>query len=184
MNNLCQSWESHLVEQIRKGDEIAFDLFVDTYRPMLTGLALRKLHNTEDASDVVQETFVKAYRSLKDFDTNRPIRPWLTRICLNCIVDLARQRKNNCESIDNVEYSLSDGGAATEKAEGVLIRGQINEAIKRLPWRYRQIIVMRHFDHLDVSEIAMKLEKPEGTIKSWLFRARAMLQRDLTPIFG
>ena len=184
MNNLCQSWESHLVEQIRNGDEIAFDLFVDTYRPMLTGLALRKLHNTEDASDVVQETFVKAYRSLKDFDTNRPIRPWLTRICMNCIVDLARQRKNNCESIDNVEYSLSDGGAATEKAEGVLIRGQINEAIKRLPWRYRQIIVMRHFDHLDVSEIATKLEKPEGTIKSWLFRARAMLQRDLMPIFS
>jgi RNA polymerase sigma-70 factor (ECF subfamily) len=184
MNNLCQSWESHLVEQIRNGDETAFELFMDTYRPMLTGLALRKLHNTDDANDVVQETFVKAYRSLKDFDTDRPIRPWLTRICMNCIVDLARQRKNNVESIDNVEYSLSDGGAATEKAEGALVRGQINEAIKRLPWRYRQIIVMRHFDHLDVSEIAFKLEKPEGTIKSWLFRARAMLQRDLTPIFG
>ena len=58
MKNLCQSWESHLVEQIRKGDEIAFDLFMDTYRPMLTGLALRKLHNTEDAktaNQLVQE---------------------------------------------------------------------------------------------------------------------------------
>lgn len=184
MNTYCQSWESHLIEQIRKGDEVAFDLFMDTYRPMLTGLALRKLHNTEDANDVVQETFVKAYRSLKDFDTSRPLRPWLTRICLNCIVDLARQRKNNVESIDNVEYSLSDGGSATEKAEGALIRGQVMDAIKRLPWRYRQIIMMRHFDHLDVSEIATQLHKPEGTIKSWLFRARAMLQRDLSPIFS
>lgn len=184
MNNTCQSWESHLIEQIRKGDEVAFDLFMDTYRPMLTGLALRKLHNTEDANDVVQETFVKAYRSLKDFDTNRPVRPWLTRICMNCIVDLARQRKTNAESIDNVEYSLSDGGAATERADGALIRGQVMEAVKRLPWRYRQIIMMRHFDHLDVSEIAVQLHKPEGTIKSWLFRARAMLQRDLSPIFG
>ena len=184
MNNTSQSWESHLIEQIRKGDEVAFDLFMDTYRPMLTGLALRKLHNTEDANDVVQETFVKAYRSLKDFDTNRPVRPWLTRICMNCIVDLARQRKNNAESIDNVEYSLSDGGEATERADGALIRGQVMEAVKRLPWRYRQIIMMRHFDHLDVSEIAVQLHKPEGTIKSWLFRARAMLQRDLSPIFG
>lgn len=184
MNTICQSWESHLIEQVRKGDEVAFDLLMDTYRPLLLGLALRKLHNTEDAKDVVQETFVKAFKSLKDFDTTRPVKPWLTRICMNCIVDLARQRKGNTESLDNVEYSLSDGGAASESADGQIIRGQVMAAVKRLPWRYRQIIEMRHFDHLDVSEIANKLDKPEGTIKSWLFRARAMLQRDLAPVCG
>ena len=58
------------------------------------------------------------------------------------------------------------------------------EAIKRLPWRYRQIIMMRHFEHMDVNEIAVQLHKPEGTIKSWLFRARAMLQKDLEPSFA
>lgn len=169
---------------VRKGDSDAFQALMDLYRPMLLGLALRKLHNVDDASDVVQETFVKAFRSMKDFDTSRPLRPWLSRICMNCIVDLARQRKTNNESIDNYEYSLSDNGETTDRAENALMRGQIMEAIKRLPWRYRQIIMMRHFDHLDVNEIADRLEKPEGTIKSWLFRARAMLQKDLAPSFA
>ena len=184
MNTYVQSWESSLVIEIRNGNADAFQSLMDTYRPMLIGLALRKLHNTDDAADVVQETFVKAFRSLKDFDTSRPLRPWLTRICMNCIVDLARQRKNSTESIENHEYSLSDNGEMTERAEGALMRGQIMEAIKRLPWRYRQIIMMRHFEHMDVNEIADRLHKPEGTIKSWLFRARAMLQKDLEPSFA
>jgi RNA polymerase sigma-70 factor (ECF subfamily) len=182
--NQNQSWESHVISQIRKGDEVAFELLCDTFRPQLTGLALRKLHNTEDAHDVVQETFVKAYRNLKDFDTSRPLKPWLMRICMNCIVDLVRSRKHHIESLDNVEYSLSDSGASAEKADNALINGQVMTSIRKLPWRYRQIIMMRHFDHLDVSEIANQLQKPEGTIKSWLFRARAMLQQDLAPALG
>lgn len=181
MQTQNQSWESKMIEQVRSGDSVAFEMLCDTYRPMLTGLALRKLHNTDDAQDVVQETFVKAFRSLKDFDSSRPLKPWLTRICMNCVIDLARSRKNSTESLDNVEYAISDSGAASERADNALLRGQIMEAIKNLPWRYRQIIMMRHFDHLDVSEIATELRKPEGTIKSWLFRARAMLQTDLSP---
>jgi RNA polymerase sigma-70 factor, ECF subfamily len=184
MNTKLQGLEGHLIEQVKRGDGVAFELLSDTYRPLLMGLALRKLHNAEDAADVVQDTFLKAFKSLKDFDTERPLRPWLTRICMNCIVDLARQRKNAAEPIENYEYSLSDNGAAADSAEGSIVRGQVMDAVKRLPWRYRQIIEMRHFDHLDVSEIANKLNKPEGTIKSWLFRARAMLQNDLAPTFG
>lgn len=181
MQTLTQSWESTMVDQIRLGDRVAFEVLCDTYRPILMGLALRKLRNSEDAADVVQETFLKAYRGIGDFDTTRPLKPWLMRICMNCIVDLVRSRKANTESLENVEYSLSDGGASTERADSQLIRGQIMEAIRRLPWRYRQIILMRHFEHMDVAEIANELKKPEGTIKSWLFRARAMLQHDLSP---
>jgi RNA polymerase sigma-70 factor (ECF subfamily) len=103
---------------------------------------------------------------------------------MNCIVDLVRSRKHRIESLDNVEYSLSDSGASAERADNALINGQVMTSIRKLPWRYRQIIMMRHFDHLDVSEIANQLQKPEGTIKSWLFRARAMLQQDLAPAFG
>jgi RNA polymerase sigma-70 factor, ECF subfamily len=179
-----QGWDAHLVDLAKRGDVTAFELLMDTHRPRLTGMALRKLHNADDAADVVQETFVKVYRSLKDFDASRPIRPWMSRICMNCIVDMARQRKNSAEPIDKFEYSLSDEGESSERADSSIIRGQIMEAIKRLPWRYRQIIMLRHFEHMDVSEIAAKLQKPEGTIKSWLFRARALLQVDLTPALG
>jgi len=58
------------------------------------------------------------------------------------------------------------------------------EAVERLPENYRRIVFMRHFRHIDVNEIAQELKKPEGTIKSWLFRARAMLRKDLQVAFG
>ncbi len=60
----------------------------------------------------------------------------------------------------------------------------IVEAVSRLPERYRNIITMRHFDHMDVNEIAIALDKPEGTIKSWLYRARALLKKDLSVALG
>lgn len=172
------TWDSHLVARAKAGDQVAFELIVDTYRPALMSLAMRKLRSAEDAHDVVQETFIKAFKNLKDFDVERPIRPWLSRICMNCIVDVARQRKGNIENLDSVEYALSEGNTTEERAEGSFRRNQIMDALSKLPYRYRQIIIMRHFEHLDVMEIAAKLDKPEGTIKSWLFRARALLAKD------
>jgi RNA polymerase sigma-70 factor (ECF subfamily) len=80
---------------------------------------------------------------------------------------------------------LTDESQETgESATGSIRQGQIIEAISRLPEKYREIIVMRHFRHMDVMEIAVALDKPEGTIKSWLFRARALLKKDLTPTLG
>jgi MFS family permease len=73
---------------------------------------------------------------------------------------------------------------ATLTATGSIQEGQVMEAIGRLPEKYRSIIVMRHFKHMDVNEIAIELNKPEGTIKSWLFRARAILKKDLQVALG
>jgi len=79
---------------------------------------------------------------------------------------------------------LQDAVGVDDRAEGSIQQGQILEAIGRLPERYQRIIMMRHFRHMDVNEIAIELDKPEGTIKSWLFRARALLKKDLAPAMG
>ena len=89
------------------------------------------------------------------------------------------------DSLDDHEHTLHDPKACIdEKAGGAIRQGQLIEAIGRLPEKYRRIIFMRHFKHMEVNEIAIELNKPEGTIKSWLFRARAMLKKDLRMALG
>jgi RNA polymerase sigma-70 factor, ECF subfamily len=179
------SWESHLVRRAALGEKVAFELLSDLYRPALYSLAVRMLRNSDDANDAVQEALLKAFRAIKEFDPNRPIKPWLCRICSNCCVDAVRNRKRDGDPLDQHEYMLQDGEASLdERASGSIRQSAVIEAIHRLPEKYRRIIFMRHFRHMDVNEIAIELNKPEGTIKSWLFRARALLKKDLTVALG
>jgi len=161
------------------------ELLVENYRPAVRAHALRMLRDPEDANDATQETFVKAFRALGSFDSGRPLLPWLMRICSNCCVDAIRDRRHTPEAIEKHEHALFDESANVE--EGVEARQDsevVQKAITRLPDRYREIIVMRHYRHMDVNEIAFALNKPEGTVKSWLFRARALLKKDLTVAMG
>jgi RNA polymerase sigma-70 factor (ECF subfamily) len=179
------SWESHLVRRAVQGEAVAFELLIDTYRPMLLNLAGRMLRNTDDANDAVQETFVKAFRAIREFDPERPLKPWLCRICTNCCVDTVRNRRREGDPLEDHEHTLQDPRECIhERAGGAIRQGQLMEAIERLPEKYRKIIFMRHFKHMEVNEIATELNKPEGTIKSLLFRARAMLKKDLRLALG
>ena len=118
--------------------------------------------------------------ALHAFDATRPILPWLMRICTNCCVDIMRSKGRTDERLDTYEFALADNGpGALDVVERRDIGDQIFRAIDRLPDRYRKIIMMRHYRHMDVAEIADALSKPEGTVKSWLFRARALLRKDL-----
>lgn len=183
--NRFVTWETHLVERAKLGEAVAFEIIADTYRPVLTSLALRMVRNMDDAKDVVQETLVKAFRAIKHFEPDRPLKPWLCRICSNCCIDTVRQKRKDGESLDAHEYALADPSQdLEEKAIRAMRQRLVIEAVSRLPEKYRRIVFMRHFRHMDVNEIADALQKPEGTIKSWLFRARALLKRDLEVSLG
>jgi RNA polymerase sigma-70 factor (ECF subfamily) len=107
------------------------------------------------------------------------------RICTNCCVDIIRSRRNPTENIDDHEFALSDERLEVSAgAENRLMVEMIREAVSRLPEPYRDAILLRHDQHMDVEEIARAMNKPEGTIKSWLFRARALLKKDLLPALG
>jgi len=184
-----ETWESHLVGRAQRGDELAFEMLMDLHGQAIRGHALRLLRNHEDAEDASQETFVKAYRALSGFDANRAILPWLMRICSNCCIDIVRQRKRIGEPLENFEHILADTGDSVEDSvEARQSARSIQEAINRLPARYREIIRMRHEQQMvrmrheqqmAVGDIAVATGAPEGTVKSWLFRARAHLAKDL-----
>ncbi len=179
-------WDTHLVLRAQAGERVAFEILADQYRDTLRHHAYRMLRDTDDASDAVQETLVKGLRAIKRFHPGRPVLPWLLRICSNCCVDQIRTRKQRPECLEKFEGVLADGSkGAAEELEERLESEVIRTAIERLPSRYRDIIWMRHFRDMDVAEIAAALKKPEGTIKSWLFRARALLKKDLiTPLMN
>ncbi len=177
-------WETHLIQRAQEGEQVAFELLIDRHRSVLYSMALRMLRNPDDANDVVQETILKAWRNLADFDAERPIRPWLCRICANCCVDVVRDRKRDGQSLDDQGTQIADPLELEATATSQIQHGAVISAIERLPDRYRQIVFMRHFRHMDVGEIAEALNKPEGTIKSWLFRARSLLRKDLGVALG
>lgn len=178
-------WETHLVLRAQAGEAIAFELLADSHRDSLRNLAMRMLRDSEDANDAVQDALVKAFRAIDSFQPGRPVLPWLMRICSNCCVDALRHRRQAPESLDKHEYSLCDPTQSVEDGAANGIDGEIvRAAVERLPIRYRTIIFMRHFRQMEVGEIASALNKPEGTIKSWLFRARALLRKDLQVALG
>lgn len=177
--------EQALVLAAQAGDRAAKEEILRMHRAQVTHHARRMLRNAEDVEDSVQETFVKAFRALKSFDSSRPLGPWLMRICTNCCVDIIRSRRATTENIDDHEFALSDERLEVGVgAENRLMVEMIREAVSRLPEPYRDAILLRHDQHMDVEEIARTLNKPEGTIKSWLFRARALLKKDLQPAMG
>lgn len=174
------AWEEHLIARAQAGETVAFELLVEMHRPAILAHASRILRDSEDAQDAVQDTFLKACRAIGNFKSGRPMLPWLMRICSNCSVDIIRSRRNRSENIETYEHALFDERIdVANDLETSVASDSLKAAIARLPKRYREIILMRHYRHMDVNEIAEVLGKPEGTIKSWLFRARALLRKDL-----
>ena len=174
-------WETPLVLRAQNGEQLAFELLADAYRNQLRHVALRLLRNSDDAHDAVQEALVKAYRAIQSFKPGRPVLPWLSRICSNCCVDILRQKRQS-DTIEKYEYALTSTDDLERDAVEDVDKALVMRAINRLPRNSREIVVMRHFRDMEVTEIAEALHKPEGTVKSWLFRARALLRKDLTPM--
>lgn len=178
-------WE--LVQASAGGDRKAFHSLVDHYAPELTRLARSLSRTHADAEDVVQETFVGAYRGLARFDGRSSVRTWLTRILVRQAAKAwnksRRQRAmTTLESPEGMDgdWTRPDGrsGAAVSTAS-VDRRIDLNEIIQTLGEDHRQVILMREIDGLSYAEIAEALGVPQGTVESRLHRARAELREKL-----
>jgi len=180
--------ELKLIHSAAEGDQQAFEQLVTAYQKQVYNLALRMAGNPEDAMDLSQEAFVKAWRGLSGYRYDSAFSTWLYRLTSNVCIDfLRRQRKSRTVSLrfvgeDDEEQELSLPDPAPGPEERVLAqmnREEIAAALNQLEPEYREALTLRVIHGLSYAEIADTLEIREGTVKSRIARAREKMRAQL-----
>jgi RNA polymerase sigma-70 factor (ECF subfamily) len=178
-----------LVDRARLGDRHAFDLLVLKYQSRLLSLVNRLVSNQSDALDVLQDTFVKAYRSLHTFRGESAFYTWLYRIAVNTAKNhLASKLKESKDvSVDDEatgELSvLQDFSAPDEEAGAEELQRAIVHAIEQLPDDLKQALTLRELEGMSYDEIALAMNCPIGTVRSRIFRARDHVVQEISQQF-
>lgn len=182
-----ESWDDRrLIAECRRGQSAAFGILVRRHQDRLYNTVFRLLGNSEDAQDVVQESFISAYQSLVSFKGDSLFFTWLYRIAMNAAISLKRKKKSavSLDSgskhdlvIDPFDQSVDNQpGDALEREEE---QARLQAALDRLSTEHRTVIVLKDIDDLKYEEIAEILAVPVGTIRSRLHRARLELREIL-----
>ncbi len=176
-----KSTDAQLVRRVQKGDKGAFDLLVLKYQHRIINLVMRYVRDPDQALDITQEAFLKAYRALGRFRGESAFYTWLYRIAVNTAKNyLAAQRRRpmdvELDLQDPEQFELHAKLRETDTPEGVLMGRQLHETIARaieaLPDDLRTAIVLRELDGMSYEEIAQTMDCPVGTVRSRIFRAR------------
>jgi RNA polymerase sigma-70 factor (ECF subfamily) len=175
--------DATLVLAAQKGDQAAFAAIVGRYQRRVYRVAYGLVRSHEDADDLAQEAFVRAWKALDRFRVGEPLYPWLARIVTNLAYSLFRRRKRRPEtSIEPLAEAGMQWGVDDDPADHAADReqaGMLAEAFEELSEDHRAILVLRVVDGLAYDEIAQTLEIAPGTVMSRLSRARAELKTRL-----
>ena len=181
---MTREQEAQIVRRVLQGDVNAFEKLVTEYEKAVYAIAQRMTGNPEDAADMTQETFIKAYNSLQSFRGDSKFSVWLYRIASNVCLDFLRSRsRKQTVSLsvedDEGEEAQLDIADESQSPEVLLERGLTRNAVRRgldtLPPDYRQILLLREIQGLSYDEISTALGIDIGTVKSRIFRARKRL---------
>lgn len=167
-----------LIERVKKGDQEAFNPLVERYKLPLYKVMYRMVYNRDDAEDLVEEAFIKAFRSLKKFETGRPFYAWICRIAVNNAINyLRKERRAQVQPLEFVEHRLAakKGDPVKMTAQKVL-QEKIAASMARLPEDDRTILILRVDEEFSYEEISKILNIPRGTVMSRLARARQRLR--------
>ncbi|HAT31835.1 MAG TPA: RNA polymerase sigma factor RpoE [Janthinobacterium sp.] len=181
-----------LVERVQSGDKRAFDVLVSKYQRRLMRLVSRLVHDPAEAEDVVQETFIKAYRALRHFRGDSAFYTWLYRIGINTaknfLVTQGRRTPTSTDTDAEQAEAFDDGENLRDinTPESMLASKQIaetvNAAMDLLPLELRTAIVLREIEGLSYEEISAIMACPIGTVRSRIFRAREVIAEKLRPL--
>ncbi len=186
-----QAVDQALVERVQAGDKRAFDVLVGKYQHKIANLIARYVRDPAEVQDLVQETFIKAYRALGNFRGDSAFYTWLYRIAINTAKNhlVAQTRRPPGSDIDAGEAEQYDGESALKEygsPERIALKDEIAEtvvkAIEELPEDLRTALLLREMDGLSYEEIAKVMECPIGTVRSRIFRAREAVDKRLRPL--
>jgi RNA polymerase sigma-70 factor (ECF subfamily) len=162
--------ERELLELVQKGDKETYGVIVMRYMHSAYYIALGFVHNQQDALDVSQDAFIKAFRKIKMFDTSKPFFPWFYRLLRNLCIDHLK-RKGRMRAIP-----LEDAHVLADEKENRELKETLWKGIEKLSFEQREVIILRYFRQLSYAEIAELMGKPIGTVMSSLFYAKKKLK--------
>jgi RNA polymerase sigma-70 factor (ECF subfamily) len=167
-NDTVTGDDASLVRRCLRGDEEGIRQLVGRFQGDVYGLCVRLLGHRQDAEDVAQEVFLRIFRSLQGWDDSRPLKPWIMGIAVNRCRTWMSQRSRRPELVDYLHDTLA-GQPDDDSAE---LLGEIRIALSELRLEYRTVFVLFHEQGQPYELIAQSLDRPVGTIKTWLHRAR------------
>lgn len=190
--NANRELDQVLVERAQKGDKKAFGLLVEKYHRKLARLLSRMVRDQTEVEDIVQESFIKAYRALHNFRGDSAFYTWLYRIGINTaknyLVSLGRKpqvlQDVEIEDVENFEGGGEMRSMETPETELATkqIAQTVNDAVATLPEDLRTAITLRELEGLSYEEIAAIMQCPIGTVRSRIFRARETIAGKLRPL--
>ena len=184
------SEEIAIIQRAQQGDAGAFELLVTKFDAQVMQIAYSMVGDKNDAQDVYQETFLRAFKGINSFRFQSSFRTWLTRIVINCAKDFRqsrffRLRLGYREQFENADPEIKDSSPDQERE---ILSKEIDQMIKtgmqKLSHRERATFTLRHFHGFKIKEIADLLQCAEGTAKNYLFRATQKLQKHLAPYYA
>jgi RNA polymerase sigma factor (sigma-70 family) len=160
--------DAELVRRCLRDDPAAMRALVERFQSEVFGVCVRVLRHAHDAEDVVQEVFVRVFRSLNRWDATRSLRPWILGIAINrCRTALAKRIKRP----ETVDY-LHETASAEPEDDSRELAATIRDAVDALRPDYREVFVLFHEAGQSYEDISVAIDRPVGTIKTWLHRAR------------
>ena len=176
--------DKSLVEQALQKREEAYSAIVSRYQERVTKYILLLVSNNDDAKDISQETFEKAFGMLHSYDSQYAFSTWLFTIAKNCCIDFLRKQRLNVRSIETMTNSDDPGGRSSSvpsPEENFIFEQEIDKLkrhIEKLPELYREVAELRFLHEYAYEEIAKELNLPLGTIKTRIRRAKEHLIKD------
>jgi len=177
--------DEQIIERIKNDQVELFEVIVHRYQKKLVNYIYRMITNYEAANELCQEVFLKVYVSLDKYNPEYKFTTWVHRIASNATIDWLRKKKIDAFSLEtppspdapSLSQQLpSDEMGPLRRLEMRQLQHRIEAAIAKLPFIYRQLIVLRHLNELSYDEIAQTVELPLGTVKNRIFRGREMLK--------
>lgn len=182
--------DEELVQRAQRDDERAFGELVNRYETKVYSLALKMLRNPEDAEDVLQDTFLRAYRGIKAFQGNSTFSTWVYRITANSALMKLRKKQLPTVSIDDADereapINIADWAPGpVERLMTEETRVAMEDAIEALPPEFRQVFILRDVEELSNAEVAEVLDLSVAAVKSRLHRARLKVRNRLAQYFS
>lgn len=176
--------EAELIERARKGDTGAFGILVERYQRRVVGVAMAVVHSQEDALELAQETFVRAFENIGKFESRSSFSTWLYRIAANIAIDFRRRERRHPtmrgeEAETEIQKLPSNLGDSFKQAQRGEMSRRIKDALDQLTPEHRAAILLREVEGLSYDEISDVLQCPRGTVMSRLHYARNHLREIL-----